>query len=146
MFLLDTNVISALMQTPPEPNAAAWAAAQLLPDVFTTAVCQAEILAGLAIMPEGRRRRDLEAAARAMFLDVFDGHILPFDAAAASTYAEIVAARRRAGRPGTTLDLMIAAIARARGANVVTRNVADFTASGVPIINPWDITGIGQTG
>ena len=89
-------------------------------------------------MPSGRRRADLEKAARAMFADDFDGRILPFDTEAASDYAEIFAARRKAERPVGTIDLIVAAIARVRGSNVVTRNVADFEGAGVAIINPWD--------
>jgi predicted nucleic acid-binding protein len=108
------------------------------PDLlFTAAVCQAEILAGLVALPEGRRRSELEAAARVMFLEEFGGRVLPFDTVAAEGYAEIFAARRRAGRPVATIDLMIAAIARAHGARVVTRNVTDFEVCDVPIVNPW---------
>jgi toxin FitB len=137
MFLLDTNVLSALMTAQPPPEVAAWMSAQPPDLLFTAAVCQAEILAGLAVLPEGRRRFELETAARAMFLEDFEGRVLPFDTAAAERYAEIFVARRRAGRPVTTIDLMIAAIARAHGASVVTRNVTDFEASGVSIVNPW---------
>lgn len=104
--------------------------------LFTAAVCQAEILAGLAIM-EGRRRADLDAAARAMFAEDFADRVLPFDAEAAAAYADIFAARRRAGRPGATMDLMIAAVARRWGASLVTRNVADFDGCGVAVIDPW---------
>ena len=91
-------------------------------------------------MPDGRRRLDLEAAARAMFVEDFEGRVLPFDTDAAVAYADIFAARRRAGRPAATVDLMIAAVARTRGASVVTRNVADFEECGVAIVNPWGIT------
>jgi hypothetical protein len=70
----------------------------------SAAVCQAEILAGLAVLPEGRRRFELETAARAMFLEDFEGRGLPFDTAAAEGYAEIFAARRRAARLVTTID------------------------------------------
>jgi len=72
-----------------------------------------------------------------MFLEDFEGRVLPFDTAAAAAYAEIFAARRRAGRSLATLDLMIAAIARCHGAGVVTRNVADFDGCGVSVVNPW---------
>jgi predicted nucleic acid-binding protein len=137
MFLLDTNILSAMMSTGPVPEVATWVSAQPPVLLFTAAVCQAEILAGLAIMPEGRRRSDLDTAARAMFLEDFEGRVLPFDMAAAIAYADIFAARRRAGRPSTTIDLMIAAIARSNGASVVTRNVADFEECGVEIVNPW---------
>lgn len=99
--------------------------------------CQAEILAGIAVLPEGRRRAALAAAAAAMFAEDFAERILPFDAAAAAAYAELFAARRQAGRPVATIDLMVTAIARARGASVVTRNVRDFSGCGVGVIDPW---------
>jgi toxin FitB len=77
-------------------------------------VCQAEILSGLAIRPQGRRRQAIKAAALSMFMEDFEGRVLPFDMAAAVAYAEVFAARRLAGRPTATLDLMIASIARPR--------------------------------
>jgi predicted nucleic acid-binding protein len=138
MFLLDTNVLSAMMSAAPAPAVAAWISGHSIDVLFTASVCQAEILSGLAIMPEGRRRADLEAAARAMFLDDFAGRVLPFDMAAAVAYAEIFALRRKAGQPAATIDLMIAAIARSSGNCVVTRNVADFDGCGVAVVNPWD--------
>jgi predicted nucleic acid-binding protein len=137
MFLLDTNVLSVLMAAQPPPEVAAWVSAQPEDLLFTAAICQSEILSGLAVLPEGRRRSEWEAAARAMFLDDFEGRVLPFDTVAAEGYADMYARCRRAGRPVATADLMIAAIARVHGAGVVTRNVTDFDTCGVPIVNPW---------
>ncbi len=137
MFLLDTNVVSAMMRRAPAPEVAAWVTRQPTDLLFTASVCQAEVLAGIAVMPEGRRRRELEAAAQATFAEDFERRVLPFDMAAAVAYAEVLAMRRRAGRPVTTIDLMVAAIARSQGASVVTRNVADFTGCGVAIVDPW---------
>ncbi|HVC59632.1 MAG TPA: PIN domain-containing protein [Acetobacteraceae bacterium] len=96
-------------------------------------------MSGLAVMPEGRSRSALETTARAMFTDGFGGRVLPFDTAAAEAYAAIFAGRRRAGRPVAPLDLMIAAIARARGAGVVTRDIDGFEDCGVPLIDPWQV-------
>lgn len=138
MFLLDTNVLSALMSADPVPAVARWVSGQRPELLFTATVCQAEILSGLAIMPEGRRRLDLEAAAQAMFREDFEGRVLAFDMAAAVAYADICAARRRAGRPAATLDLMIAAVARTHGASVVTRNLSDFEDCGIALVDPWD--------
>lgn len=138
MFLLDTNVLSAMMSRAGAPEVLAWLAGQPADLLFTASVCQAEILAGVAIMPAGRRRQDVEGAALALFREDFEGRVLAFDAPAAIGYAAIFAARRRAGRPGTTADLMIAAIARCHDATLVTRNVADFDGCGVAIVNPWD--------
>lgn len=137
MFLLDTNVLSALMSVQPSPEIAAWTSSQPIDLLFTAAVCQAEILSGLAFLPEGRRRSALEAAAQAIFREDFEGRILPFEMETAQTYADIFALRRRAGRPIATIDLMIAAIAHVHGASVVTRNVVDFEGCGVPVVNPW---------
>jgi predicted nucleic acid-binding protein len=138
MFVLDTNILSAIMGAQPVPEVAAWIAGQPEHLLFTAAVCQAEILSGLAVMAEGRRRLALEAAARAIFTDDFEGRVLPFDTVAAAAYADIFAARRRAGRPAAPLDLMIAAVARAKGASVVTRDISGFEDCGVPLINPWE--------
>ena len=135
--MLDTNVLSEMMRTVPEPKVAEWIVRQPSDELFTAALCQAEILSGLAIMPGSGRRAELEKAAHAMFAEDFDGRILPFDTRAAAAYAEAFAARRKAGRPAGTVDLMLAAIARVHGASVVTRNMADFEGLGVAIINPW---------
>ena len=137
IFVLDTNILSAMMSARPAPEVAAWIAGEPEDVLFTTTICQAEILAGVAVMPEGRRRAALETAARAIFADDFNGRVLPFDAAAAAAYADIFAARRRAGRPTAPLDLMIAAVARASGAGVVTRNIGGFENCGVPLADPW---------
>jgi predicted nucleic acid-binding protein len=141
MFVLDTNVLSAIMGSRPVPEVAAWVAAQPEEQLFTTSVCQAEVLAGIEVLPDGRKRRVLEAAARAIFADDFDGRILPFDQAAAGLYAELFAARGRAGRPTATADLMIAAVARVSGARMVTRDISGFADCGLTLINPWEADG-----
>ena len=64
MFILDTNVLSAMMRAEPDAMVGAWVGAQTLERLYTVAVCQAEIAAGIAILPLGQRRRALEAAAR----------------------------------------------------------------------------------
>ncbi len=137
MFILDTNILSAMMAPNPVPEVVAFVSGQPAELLFTASICEAEILSGIAIMPEGRRRLGLEAAARAMFSEDFEGRVLPFDEEAAIAYAEIFAARRRAGRPVAAVDLMIAAVAFCRSASVVTRNDADFEACTVNVVNPW---------
>ncbi len=138
MFVLDTNVLSAVMASQPVPEVAAWVAAQAEERLFTTSVCQAEILAAIHILPEGRRRRGLEAVAQAIFANVFDGRVLPFDSAAAAAYADIFAARKRPGRPIAPHDLMIAAIVRAHDASMVTRDSGGFEGCGLTLVNPWE--------
>src|SRR5947207_11669568 len=137
MFLLDTNILSAVMAARPDPEVASWMTQQPADRLFTAAVCQAEILSGIAVLPKGRRREALEMAALSMFREDFAGRILSFDTDAAVIYAELFARRRSAGRPAATADLMIASIARAHGASVVTRDTGDFEGCGLALINPW---------
>jgi len=137
MFLLDTNILSAAMSSRPAPEVANWMTRQPADLLFTAAVCQAEILSGITVLPKGRRREALEMAALSMFREDFAGRILPFDSDAAVIYGEVFALRRSAGRPAAIADLMIASIARAHGANVVTRDTGDFEGCGLALINPW---------
>ncbi len=138
MLLLDTNILSAMIAAEPVREVRDWIIDQPSEKLFTAAVCQAEILSGIAILPTGRRRAGLEEAVRAMFADDFQGRVLPFDTEAAGAYADQFAARQRAGRPVATIDLILASIASARRATIVTRNVADFEGVGLTIINPWN--------
>ena len=137
MILLDTNVLSELMKPKPADRVVRWVASQALANLFTTSITQAEILHGILLLPAGRRRHALEAAADAMFDREFRGRILGFDSEAARPYARIAAERRRIGRPISHFDAQIAAIAGVRGAAVATRNVADYDGCGVQLIDPW---------
>lgn len=137
MIVLDTNVLSEMMRPDPDSTVAAWISARPANSLFTTTVTQAEILYGAKLLPSARRRSRLEAAVNEMFATDFAGRVLTFDQAAAQAYAEIAAARRRAGRPMAQFDAQIAAIARSRDADVATRNVADFERCGIGVINPW---------
>ena len=138
MFVLDTSVVSEFMQERPHPLVLLWLDNRLERDLFVTAVTQAEVLTGIAIMPEGQRREGLAAAADRAFNGMFADRVLPFDRSAARAYARITAARRRAGRPISQADCQIAAIAVARGGTVVTRNVRDFEAIDITVVNPWE--------
>jgi predicted nucleic acid-binding protein len=136
-ILLDTNVLSELLRSTPEPTVLTWFAAQPADTLFVSTVTQAEMMLGARLLPAGKRRVALEAAVRATFDEDFSGRILPFDSASVSAYVEIVSDRRAAGRPISQFDAQIAAIARSHGARLATRNVADFEAVGVAILNPW---------
>ena len=136
MIVLDTNVLSELMREDAAPRVLEWAGSQPTASLFTNCITEAEIFLGLAMLPAGKRRRALEGAATGLFSD-FDGRVLSFDSEAARVYAEIAAARRRRGRPISTADAQIAAIARSRGGRLATRNTEDFEGCGVEVIDPW---------
>jgi predicted nucleic acid-binding protein len=137
MIILDTNVLSELMRPTPAPKVVDWIGAQAAAGLYTTSITQAEILHGLMLMPPGRRRNALEAAALSMFADDFGARILGFGTDAAPPYARIASDRRRAGRPISHFDAQIAAIARSTGAALATRNRADFDGCGVTLVDPW---------
>lgn len=105
--------------------------------LFTTTLTQAEIFYGLRLLPEGRRREELMAAARPIFEIEMAGRILSFDSDAALAYPEIAAHRRQMGQPVAQIDGQIAAITRSRGAQLATRNVRDFLACGIVVVDPW---------
>jgi toxin FitB len=137
MIVLDTNVISDRMRLQPSLRVRNWLAAMPDRDVYTTAITKAEIMYGLAILPEGRRRRGFEEAAARVFSEDFSGRILSFDDRAASHFAAVSSERRRRGRPIAIFDAMIASIARAHDAIVATRNLKDFEGTGIRIVDPW---------
>jgi predicted nucleic acid-binding protein len=138
MIVLDTNVLSELLRPVPEPSVVAWIDDQPRASLFTTTVTRGEILYGVLLLPDGKRRQGLWDAATRIFDEDLAGHVLNFDRAAADLFAEIAASRRAAGKPISQFDAMIVSIARSRGASLATRNVQDFVDCGIDILNPWE--------
>ena len=137
MILIDTNVVSELMRPAPAQVVLDWFGTQDPAALHLSAVSEAELRRGVAILPEGRRRDALRAAVDAMVVEDFAGRVLSFDSAAAVAFATIFAHRQAAGRPISFPDCQIAATARAHSGKVATRNVADFDGCGVTVLNPW---------
>ena len=137
MLVVDTNVLSELMRPTPNAAIAWWFAERATSSLHLTAITEAELRFGLAIMQPGKRRDGLAEGLERMLRTGFANRVLPFDSAAATAYAEIAAARRSIGRPMPEADCQIAAIVRSRGMAVVTRNVRDFADAGIDIIDPW---------
>ncbi len=137
MIILDTNVFSELIKPLGSTVVRNWASRQPVTSLFTTTITQAEILYGIAILPEGKRKYELYQAATLMFVEDFVGRVLPFDESAAVAFANISAQRRGSGTPISQADAQIAAICYSRNAKSATRNVADFAGCGIFMINPW---------
>lgn len=138
-FLLDTNVLSELMGPTPDASVWRWFSRHRQTVMWTSAVNQAEILTGIALLPAGKRRTALDVAAQQMFEQDFLGRVCAFDSAAARHYAHLVAGRTRQGRPVSTEDGQIAAIALAEGLVLATRNTKDFDhIAGLRLDNPWE--------
>ena len=137
MFILDTNVVSELMKERPNADVLTWLDSQPAETLFITAVTEAEVRTGIAILPAGEKQRMLAAAAERAFAVFSDQRILAFDSDAAQSYALIAADRRAAGRPISQSDCQIAAIARSRSITVATRDVSDFEGCGIEVLDPW---------
>lgn len=137
-ILLDTNVLSELMRPQPDQTVMDWFAGRTGTIFYVSAITQAEIMLGISLLPVGKRRDALTAAADGMFSQDFPGRCLPFDATGAVTYAAIVSSSRRAGQAISTEDALIAAIALAHGYPLATRNTKDFLhINGLTLYNPW---------
>lgn len=136
MIILDTNVVSALMRPDVEPRMVRWFDSQARADVWITSITVFEVLAGLEVLPTGKRRAGYqEAFERA--IQAFQGRIAGFDEAAARQAIRAAGIRRRAGFGVDERDMMIAGIAVAQRAAVATRNVRDFSSiPGLEVIDP----------
>jgi predicted nucleic acid-binding protein len=136
MIVLDTNVVSEAIKPSPDPAVRAWLNQQTAHTLYLCSVSQAELLFGVDVLPDGKRKNRLLHALDDLFA-LYEGRILPFDTSAARRYAELAVKARAAGKGFPTPDGYIAAIAASRAFQVATRDTAPFEAAGVTVINPW---------
>lgn len=137
MILLDTNVVSEPLRREPDARVIEWIDAQPLETLYLSAITVAELRAGVALMPTGKRRAALHDHLEKRVLPLFIGRVLPFDMACTNAYAEVLSNARQAGSGIETADACIAAVARANGLMVATRDTSPFRAAGLSVINPW---------
>jgi predicted nucleic acid-binding protein len=140
MIVLDTNVISEPMKPHANPAVQAWLDQQVAETLYVTTISLAELLLGIEILPDGRRKEGLAAALVELLATLFGPRVLPFDLQAALAYAPIVARARTNSTTISVADGQIAAIAAAHQFTVATRDTAPFVAAGVAVINPWGAT------
>jgi predicted nucleic acid-binding protein len=136
MIVLDTSVISELTRPVADLRVVDWFGRQDPANLATTTTTEAEILAGLALLPGGKRKDGLIYATMTM-LDVLGYGVFSFDRSAAQLYPLIILQRRAMGLKTDIADGQIAAITRSRRGAIATRNIKDFIHSSVDIINPW---------
>jgi len=137
VIILDTNVLSAVMQRQPDSVVVEWLDGVPAESVWLTAVTVLEVRFGLEILPVSRKRKQLEDAFAKALEEDFDARVLPLDRAAAEAAGVIAAGQRKAGRPVDVRDVQIAGIATSRKATLATRNVRHFAGLAIPIIDPW---------
>ena len=136
MIVLDTNVVSEAMRPEPTPEVVGWLNAQSAETLYLSSVTLAELLFGIGTLPAGKRKDRLSSALDRL-LGLFPGRVLPFNQEAARRYAEMAVAARAAGRPMPMADGYIAATAAAHGFAIATRNLSDFSDTGIELIDPW---------
>ena len=135
MIVVDTNVVSELMRPSPSAAVIAWVRSRTGSELYTTSITLAEILFGVARLPDGRHKELMRTTASEVFA-AFEDQVLPFDFRAATHYAEVVVGRDQLGLPIDGFDAQIASICRAHGAALATRNVKDFRHTDVRLIDP----------
>ncbi len=137
MIVLDTNVLSALMQQQPDPQAVAWLDNQPAESIWLNSITLFEARYGLALLVQGQRKSLLVQRFEELLQDDLQNRVLLFDINAASHAAQLAADRKARGRPVDMRDTFIAGIALARRATLATRNVRHFDDLSVPVVNPW---------
>ena len=138
MIVLDTNVVSEPLKPKPDAAVLNWLDAQEPQTLYITTINLAELLAGIELMPAGRKRTALKSALGNHIMPLFEGRILQFDAKAAAVFAQINARVQSLGATISFADCAIAAIAQVNNFSVATRNLRDFKTTGVVLFNPWD--------
>jgi toxin FitB len=136
MIILDTNVVAELMRPAPDVRVRQWVSERRADELGTTAITVAEIRHGIERLPDGRRKEALLSAATDLFAGLGD-LVQPFDGRAAAWFGLGVVRRARLGLPIQGFDALIAAICRAHGSALATRNVKDFLETGIEIVDPW---------
>lgn len=137
MIVLDTNVLSALMQQQPDPQVVAWLDDQPAESIWLNSITLFEAHYGLALLAQGQRKSLLVQRFEELLQDDLQNRVLIFDINAASHAAQLAADRKARGRPVDMRDTFIAGIALARRATLATRNVRHFDDVSVPVVNPW---------
>jgi len=137
-FLLDTNCISELVRNQPEPRVLDWMEAADESLLYLSVLTLGEIRKGVAGLPQGKRRTHLESWLELELQARFSGRILSIDRAVADRWGLIAAAAKRAGRPLSAIDGLMAATALQHRLTIVSRNISDFASTQVPVLNPWE--------
>jgi predicted nucleic acid-binding protein len=135
--LLDTCVLSEIRRPKGNPGVRKAVDALDSEDIFISVVSIAEISKGVSLLEDGKKKRELAAWLQGLERHHSD-RILPVDLETAHIWGELTAAAQKAGRQVPAMDGMIAATAHRHGLHVMTRNVEDFAATGVLLLDPWE--------
>jgi predicted nucleic acid-binding protein len=135
--LLDTCVISELVTRQPHPNVVSFVDNLDADDIYLSVITIGEIIKGIEKLPDSRRKTELHDWLQDDLMARFHGNILPLDIGVISEWGALTARLETAGKPMPAIDSLIAATLLAHKMTLITRNVSDFEAAGIEIINPW---------
>jgi toxin FitB len=141
VIILDTNVLSELMQKVPDPSVVEWLDQQPAESVWITSITVFEARLGLALLPNGRRRQALKLAFEQLLAEDLEERVLDFDRPSAEAAADLAGERQRSGQYVDVRDTQIAGIVIARRATLATRNIKHFADLSAEVVNPWDPAG-----
>lgn len=137
MIIIDTNVVSELASRRQDPRFVLWFDRHVGRDLFLTATVVGELVRGVALLPQGRRKDELTTSVIDMILQDFADFVVPFDRLAAYEWGYLAAQQKNLGRTLSFGDSQIAAVCLAKGASLATRNTSDFEGLGIDLIDPW---------
>lgn len=135
--VLDTSVLAELMKPRPDMAVLRWTNAQAIGTLAVTAVSLAELTYAMLRMSELSRTIDLREALNEFVHDDLANRVLPFDDLAADYFAEFAWRREQAGKPIDVAEAQVAAICRANGVTLATKDPAPFVELGVTTVDPW---------
>ena len=137
-FLLDTNCISEVVRVKPEPRVMEWIEAAEETLLYLSVLTLGEIRKGLAGLPQGKRRTQLETWLEVELGARFAGRILSIDQSIADRWGLLAASAKAKGKTLSTIVGLLAATAVQHNLTIVSRNVSDFSNTPVPVVNPWE--------
>ena len=137
-FLLDTNCISEVVRVKPEPRVMEWIEAAEETLLYLSVLTLGEIRKGLAGLPQGKRRTQLETWLEVELGARFAGRILSIDQSIADRWGLLAASAKAKGKTLSTIVGLLAATAVQHNLTIVSRNVSDFSNTPVPVLNPWE--------
>ncbi len=137
MIILDTNVISALMQQQPDPVVVAWLDDQPAESIWISSITLFEARYGIALLASGQRKINLQERFDQLLQEDLENRVLLFDTNAADQAAQLAAQRKERGQPVDMRDTFIAGIALAKRATLATRNLRHFDDLPITVVSPW---------
>ena len=137
MYLVDTAVLSEIIRPEPDPKVDAWFRVQEERNLYVSVVSLGELQRGVSLLPTGKRQSALQRWVDTVIASYAD-RILRIDLETMIRWGRVTAVLSKQGVNPPLADGLIAVSALARDFTVVTRNVRDFEAFGVKLLNPWD--------